>query len=105
MKITRQSLVVIGLLFVAFIISIYYYPQMPQSMASHWNALGEVDGYCGKNVGLFILPCVMAGMAALLYFIPYLDPLKRNIEKFRPYYEHFIVFMCVFMLAIHYHVI
>jgi len=78
---------------------------MPERMASHWNAKGQVDGYTCKNVGLFLLPCVMAGLALLFYIIPYLDPLRRNIEKFRPYYEGFIVLMSVFMLAIHYHVI
>jgi uncharacterized membrane protein len=74
-------------------------------MASHWNAKGQVDGYMGKNAGLLIMPCIMAGLALLLYVIPYLDPLKRNIDKFRPYYEGFIVLICVFMLAIHYHII
>jgi uncharacterized membrane protein len=105
MKITKRLLVVIGLVLVAFVISVYFYPKMPEHMASHWNAQGQVDGYMGKNTGLFIMPCVMAGMAALLYFIPYFDPLRRNIEKFRPYYEGLIVLMCVFMLATHYQII
>jgi uncharacterized membrane protein len=105
MKITKRLLVVIGLVLVAFVISVYFYPKMPQQMASHWNAQSQVDGYMGKDVGLFIMPGVMAGMALLLNFIVYLDPLRRNIEKFRPYYEGFIVFMCIFMLAIQYHII
>jgi uncharacterized membrane protein len=40
-----------------------------------------------------------------LYVIPYLDPLKRNIDKFMPYYEGFIVLFSAFMLAMHYYVI
>ncbi|MBN2020980.1 MAG: SdpI family protein [Sedimentisphaerales bacterium] len=105
MKITKGQIVVIGLVLVAFALSIYFYPQMPERMASHWNARGEVDGYMSKDASLFIMPCVMAGIALLLYFVPYLDPLRRNIEKFRPYYEGFIIFMCIFMLAIQYHII
>ena len=105
MKITKGQIAVIGLVLVAFALSIYFYPKIPQRMASHWNAKGQVDGYMGKDAGLFIMPCVMAGLALLLYVIPYLDPLKRNIDRFRSYYEGFIVLICVFMLAIHYHVI
>jgi len=105
MKITKQLLVVIGLLLVAFVISFYFYPRMPAQMATHWNAKGQVDGYMGKDTGLFIMPCVMAGMAVILYFIPYFDPLRRNIERFRPHYEGFIVFICVFMLAVQYQII
>ena len=105
MKITKGQIAVIGLVLVAFALSIYFYPKTPARMASHWNAKGEVDGYMDKNAGLLIMPCVMAGLALLLYVIPYFDPLKRNIDKFRPYYEGFIVFMCIFMLALHYHTI
>jgi len=105
MNITKGQVAVIGLVLVAFALSIYFYPKMPQQMATHWNAKGQVDGYTGKDIGLFVMPCVTVGLAVLLYVIPYIDPLKRNIDKFRPYYEGFIVFMCIFMLAIHYHVI
>lgn len=105
MIITKGQVAVIGLVLVAFAIGIYFYPQLPEKMATHWDFRGQVDGYTGKDAGLFIMPCVMAGSAVLLYIIPYLDPLKRNIDRFRPYYEGFIVFMCIYMLAIHYHVI
>ena len=105
MNISKSQVAVIGLVLVAFALSVYFYPKMPEKMASHWNAGGEVDGFSGKNFGLFIMPCVMTGLALLLYCVPYLDPLRRNIEKFRPYYEGFIVFMCIFMLGIQYHII
>ena len=102
---SKQQITIIGLVIVTFVISAYFYTQMPEKMASHWNAQGQVDGYMDKSVGLFIMPVTMAGMALLLNFIIYLDPLRRNIEKFRPYYEGFIVFMCTFFLAIQYHII
>jgi len=105
MSITKGQATIIGLVLVTSVISVYFYPMMPEQMASHWNAQGRVDGYMGKQTGLFIMPGVMVGLAVLLYVIPYLDPLKRNIDKFRPYYEGFIVFMCIFLLAIQYHII
>jgi uncharacterized membrane protein len=105
MRISRQLLIVIGLVMVAFVITIYFYPQMPEKMAMHWNAKGQVDGYTNKNSGIFLMPFMMAGIAILLYFIPCLDPRRRNIERFRPYYEGFIVVLSVFLLAVQYQVI
>ncbi|MGD1043271.1 MAG: SdpI family protein [Sedimentisphaerales bacterium] len=105
MTITKGQVTVIGLVLVAFIISFYFYPQMPAQMATHWNAKGQVDGYTGKDIGLFVMPCVMAGLAVLFFIIPYLDPLRRNIEKFRHYYDGFVVVVSIFMLAINYHII
>jgi uncharacterized membrane protein len=105
MRISRQLLIVIGLVVVAFAVTIYFYPQMPEKMATHWNAKGQVDGYMSKDTGMFLMPFVMAGIALLLYFIPYLDPRRRNIERFRPYYEGFIVVFSIFLLAVQYQII
>jgi uncharacterized membrane protein len=105
MSITKGQATIIGLVLVTSVISVYFYPMMPEQMASHWNAQGQVDGYAGKGVGLFLMPCVMVGLAVLLYIIPYIDPLKRNIDKFMPYYEGFIILFSAFMLAMHYYVI
>jgi uncharacterized membrane protein len=105
MRISRQLLIVIGLVVVAFVVTIYFYPQMPEKMATHWNAKGQVDGYMSRDAGIFLLPFVMAGIASLLYFTPSLDPRRHNIERFRPYYEGFIVVMSVFLLAVQYQII
>jgi uncharacterized membrane protein len=31
--------------------SAYFYPKLPEQVASHWNTRGQVDGYMSKNVG------------------------------------------------------
>lgn len=90
--------VIIGL---SFIISIWLYPQMPDRMASHWNAKGEVDGYMSKFWGLFLMPIVSVGLLLLFIVIPKIDPLKRNIQKFMSYYEGFILLFVVFFFYIH----
>jgi uncharacterized membrane protein len=74
---------------------------MPEQMASHWNAAGEVDGYMPRFWGLFFLPMLMAGFAALLLFAPLLDPLKANILKFRGTYDWFVALSLAFFLYIH----
>jgi uncharacterized membrane protein len=102
----RKSVLVIWLLvLLAFALSIAVYSQMPELIASHWNARGEVDGYMSKFWGLFLLPLVLAGLVLLLMAIPRIDPLRANIAAFRPYYDGFILVFCLFLLLIHLQII
>ena len=102
----RKSVLVVWLLvLLAFALSIAVYPQMPELIASHWNARGEVDGYMSKFWGLFLLPLLLAGLALLLLAIPRIDPLKANIAAFRSYYDGFIVVFCLFLLLVHLQII
>ncbi len=101
----KIKIIILGIILLSLIISIYFYPQMPEEIASHWNAQGEVDGYMSKFWGLFLMPLILVGLALLFVAIPRIDPLKANIEKFRKYYDGFIILFFVFMLSIHFQVI
>ena len=89
----------------SFTVSIYSYPQMPEKVASHWNAQGQVNGYMPKFWGLFLAPFILVGLALLFAAIPRIDPLKENIQKFRKYYDGFIILFFIFMLSIHFQII
>lgn len=86
-------------------ISIYSYPQMPEEMATHWNSEGQVTGYMSKLWGLFLMPLILVGLTLFFIVIPKIDPLKTNIEKFRKYYNGFIILFLLFMFSIHFHII
>ncbi len=93
------SLVIICL---SFLVSAWFYSQLPDRMPSHWNAKGEVDGYMPKVWALFMLPIVNLGLLALFVIIPVIDPLKHNIRKFRKYYDGFVVLLVLFMSYVHF---
>lgn len=99
MKIT--AIAAICILLLTFVVSVYFYGQMPDMMASHWNIQGEVDGYMPKFWALFLVPVISAAMFLLFIAVPKIDPLKANIEKFRKHYEIFILLVLAFMLYIH----
>jgi len=101
----KSEITILGIILLSLIISIYFYPQMPEKMASHWNAQGQVDGYMSKFWGLFLIPFILVGLALLFVTIPRIDPLKANIEKFRKCYDGFIILFLVFMFSIHFQVI
>ena len=97
----KITLAVAGLILLSFILSIYFYPQVPEQMATHWNSQGEVNGYMSKFWGLFFTPVVIIGIATLFLVIPRIDPKKENIEKFRKYYDGFVILFILFMIAVH----
>jgi uncharacterized membrane protein len=85
----------------SFAVSLYFYPVLPESMASHWGISGQVNGYMPKLLAAFLLPIILVPMVLLFFAIPRLDPLKANIEKFRGHYNGFIAVFCAFMLLLH----
>ena len=105
MNMRKSEITILGIILLSLIISIYFYPQMPEKIASHWNAQGQADGYMSKFWGMFLMPLILVGLALLFVAIPRIDPLKANIEKFRKYYDGFVILFFIFMLLIHFQVI
>jgi uncharacterized membrane protein len=89
------------IIFISFALAIALFPSMPEKMATHWNTAGEVDGYMPKIYGMFLMPFISLFLLGLFHLLPKIDPLKANIEKFRKYYDWFIVFMILFLLYIY----
>jgi uncharacterized membrane protein len=97
----KSEIIIFGIIILSFAIGAYYYPQMPEKVASHWNAEGQVNGYMSKFWGLFLMPIISAGMLLLFILIPRIDPLKSNIQEFRKYYDGFVVLIMVFLFYIY----
>ncbi len=105
MNMGKGEITIFWIILLSLTLSVYFYPQMPEKMASHWNTKGQVDGYMSKFWGLFLIPLILIGLALLFVAIPRIDPLKANIEKFRKYYDGFIIIFFIFMLLIHFQAI
>lgn len=97
----KTEIIIFAIALFSFIVGIYFYPQMPEEIASHWNAQGQADGYMSKFWGLFLMPIIIFGLDLLFVAILKTDPLKENIEKSRKYYDGFIILFSVFMLFIY----
>ena len=84
-----------------FVISTIVYPSLPSRLITHWGASGEANGYSSKLFGLFFLPIITFVLLVLFFFIPRIDPLKKNIEKFKGYYALFVLLFVLYMGFIH----
>lgn len=98
MKPIRYAIILLLLVTVAM--TFITYPHLPDAVASHWNAAGEVDGYLPKTSGLALIPLLAVGLSALFILLPRIDPLRKNYRKFQDYYDGFILVMALFLCAI-----
>lgn len=94
----KSFLFALAVIIASAVINFYYYPQMPEKTATHWNFRGEADSFSEKNfITVFMLPIISTAVLLLFLVIPAIDPLKRNIREFMKYYEGFIVVFSFFM--------
>ena len=95
---TIITLVLIGL---ALLAGAVLWTQLPEQMASHWDANDQVNGHISKFWGVLLMPLITLGMLALFLVLPGMDPLKANIAQFRETFNLFIVLIVAFMLYVH----
>ena len=97
----KSELIIVFIIFISFAIAFWLYPQMPQMMVSHWDCQGRADGYMSKFWALFLMPIISLFMFFLFLLVPKIDPLKHNIEKFRKYFDAFIVISFLFLFYLY----
>jgi len=97
----KTQLAIIFIILLSFVVGFYFYPRMPEIMASHWDDQGGVNGYMSKCSSLFFMPFISIFLFLLFILIPKIDPLKENIEKFRKYYNGFILLIIVFFFYLY----
>ena len=73
--------VLIFLLAVAVIQSAYYYPQLPDTVASHFDARGIPNGWMSKQFFFAVYLGIMAFMIVIFYLIPKFPNQLRNIPN------------------------
>ena len=95
------SIISIALIAIAVIAGAALWNQLPDQMASHWNANDQVNGTMPKFWGVFMMPLITLGMLALFLVVPNIDPLKANIAQFRETFNIFIILIIAFMLYVH----
>jgi uncharacterized membrane protein len=77
----KHEIVPIGILVVLLILSFYFYPGLPDKVASHFNMSGTPDGYSPKLQFMMIFWGICIGMYLILTFIPLIDPFWKKIES------------------------
>jgi uncharacterized membrane protein len=96
METKERMLIALGIIVLSVLMSIYYYPQLPDKIATHWGISGEANGYSSKLFGLAILPVISILIVGLFLVLPILDPMKKNYASFRKYYDTTVIVLVGF---------
>ena len=91
-------LLLFGLIFVALVLAVYFYPLLPEQIASHWNGVGEVNGWMPKLEFHFFVFGLLIFSVFLFLVIPKIDPLKKNLQEFIDYYWGFVYILVGFIV-------
>ncbi len=59
-------LLIAFVLILTAVMTLVVYPMMPEVVASHWNAAGDMDGTMPKLWGLILIPLIMYGFCTRL---------------------------------------
>ncbi|MDD5458484.1 MAG: DUF1648 domain-containing protein [Phycisphaerae bacterium] len=102
MNIKKTDIILVGIILLTVVVTAVLYPRLPEKMASHWNAKGEVDGYMNKLTAVWLMPVIMIVIILTFKLLPKIDPRKENYKKFAPYYDGFIIVFCLFLLSVQY---
>lgn len=60
-------------------LGLYFYEELPESMAIHFNINNEADNWASKNFTIFILPIIMAALQAFCCIVS--DLAENKTEK------------------------
>lgn len=64
----------------SLVVCVFWY-QLPEEMPTHFNLLGQADGYDHKMFAIFGLPALMLLMHWLILFLMIKDPKSSNISS------------------------
>lgn len=72
-------------------VGLILWDKLPDTMAVHWNAAGESDGYGGKAFAVFGLPLIMLALQWLCVFVTEKDKKNKNQS---PKMQKIVLWIC-----------
>lgn len=101
MKLTFERIIIGLIVIVAFLTAFWSYSHLPALVVTHWNEAGVPNGYMSRFWGAYMVPLILLGLALLFELIPFIDPRRQNIKKFRPTYDRFVITLLAFLYYIY----
>jgi uncharacterized membrane protein len=89
------------LIAVTAIASAIAYPRLPETVPSHWNLHGQVNGWQSRGSAAFLMPIVLLVLWGVMRGLPAIDPRRVNYAKFQPTYDFMIGAVLTVVALIH----
>lgn len=101
MAFTKKEILPLALIVFIFLVSALFYSSLPDQVPSHWNIQGEVDDWSSKGFFVWFYPLLTLGIYLLMFFLPRIDPLRKNYLKFAPPYFWFRTVLVLFFVLLY----
>lgn len=94
--------IIVQLIVIAsFIVGIYFYPRLPERIAVHWSASGNVNGYLPKFIGIFLVPFLFLISALIPVLVPSGSKESYIKMKIKYYSVLLIAFIVLFFVYLY----
>jgi len=77
------------------------YPHLPNTIPTHWDAHGNVNGWSAKWTLFATVPGMMAAILLLFAALPWLSPKRFEVDSFRSTYLYIMVVILAMMTYMH----
>ncbi len=84
-----------GFALIPAVLLVIFWGRLPEQVPTNWGFDGQIT--YGPKSSMWILAGLPAGIAALLQFLPRMDPKKENYRKFQNLYDGFAALFPLFM--------
>jgi uncharacterized membrane protein len=83
----KKDWLIIAIVILPFVAVAVYWSEFPESVAIHFDAKGNPNGYAGRAAGVLGPALLNLAIYALFIALPRIDPAKKNYELFAgPYH-------------------
>ncbi len=76
----KRELYPLVMLIAMVVVAIYYYPLLPETVASHFDIHGRPNGWMAKTSFFLVMGGTFIFTYLLLTLLPLIDPLRKKIE-------------------------
>lgn len=98
----NRSILMLSLIIAPFIYAIYLYPNLPNTIPTHFNLYGEADQW-GSKESIFLLPIILGGVSLFVYLlisnINIVSP-KQFIHNDQLLFKNLALYIVVFMTCL-----
>jgi uncharacterized membrane protein len=96
----KKEILIWLILLLPFIYALIVWNKIPEQVPTHFNVKGEPDDYSNKAFALLLLPCMNVIIYFILFFIPRIDPRRKNYTAFGNSYQNIRMLIHLFFVGI-----
>lgn len=95
----KTNIIIGGILLLSLIITVVYYPSVPDIIPTHWGPTGQIDA-TGPKYMLFVFLGIAISVNILMLFVEKIEPKKGSYAKFPKAFNVMRVFITALLCGL-----